>query len=88
MVHLKNISLSNIGAIIKQVRTDKQLSASVVAKNAGLYPSQFHRLENGIAEPRVGLVDSVFVALGITVDLHYLEINDTVNSIQNQKHKR
>jgi len=53
---------------IKKIREDKGLLQKQVAAEIGLKPAHYNKIEKGIVEPNIDILDKISKLFGVTID--------------------
>ncbi|WP_195983977.1 helix-turn-helix transcriptional regulator [Clostridium sp. D33t1_170424_F3] len=56
-----------IGVYLKKLRMNRGKSVYALAKESGISENHIHRIEKGISQPSVSLLEKLLQALGITL---------------------
>lgn len=59
---------TGFGDRLARLRQERGLSQAELAKRVGVHPSQIHRYEAGAAEPTVGVLRALALALQVSTD--------------------
>lgn len=57
----------NTGLRLKKIREKKEVSGKSLAEKVGVVPSQISKIENGVTNPSIDLLERICFALGITM---------------------
>lgn len=56
-----------VGANIKRIRIEKELTQKVVAKKAGIFPNYYSKIERGMYTTSIKKITAIAKALGVEV---------------------
>lgn len=71
---------------IKQLREDKDLMQKEVYNEIGLKPAHYNKIEKGLIEPSIDILDKLAAFYGITIDeiVHYSKATPKVISVEDK----
>ena len=61
-------TIMNIADNIKKLREDKEMMQKEVAAEIGLKPAHYNKIEKGLVDPSVEILDKLAAHYGITID--------------------
>jgi transcriptional regulator with XRE-family HTH domain len=67
-LHSINTHIMDLAANIKKLREDKGLLQKQVAQEIGLKPAHYNKIEKGLVEPSIKVLDKLAQLFGITID--------------------
>jgi transcriptional regulator with XRE-family HTH domain len=66
-IHIEEFVFMNTGERLKLIREKIGISGKALAKKVDVVPSQISKIENGVTNPSIDLLERICVALGITM---------------------
>lgn len=71
---------------IKKLREDKNLMQKQVYTEIGLKPAHYNKIEKGLVEPSIDILDKLAAYYGLTIDqiVHYSNANPTTITVEDK----